>query len=788
MFIETRYFLRLSLRHLFKKQLGYTLINITGLAVGFATILIAGIYSYDELNYDRFHPNSERVYRLVVDWDGDGVKRNWARSSVPVGRVGDGDVPEIEQLVRVRKNPGTDLLTIANQSFYESQLLMVESGFFDLFGFKLMRGEINKVLSDKFSIVLNERTAKKYFGDQDPLGKVIRYDGRFDLTVTGVVKNPPTQSHIQFDCLLSFNLLDEMFSEGRLNHWGQFDHYTYLRTVERANTVDVETKMKTFLANQAPEWVNEKIILRLQPIHSIHLKSHRHSELSVNSSTSYSFVFITAAGLVLLLAIINYINLSAAIYMARTKEILMRKVLGSSKRNLLNTFITESIVLSITAMTLALLIMQFLLRQIGSVSGKDFGGAINFSVIGLALVIALITGLVSGIFPAVQLIKLQSFTTSILKKGKTSLSNIMILVQLAISSLLIIAMLGVSKQLSFMQSTSLGYKSDEVLIIPIKDRSQNSKYQTTINELGSISGVKSASFSSSTPGTNNSLTYTYKIQNANREEAAVSTVILDENYFDLYGIALKEGRFPDGKLTVGQAQIILNQAAVDFFELEEPIGKTVTGKVKGIIIGVVEDFQINSLHTPMEPLIMYNFLPTLRYVSVKPDSHFTPQVLDKITASWSSIYKNYPLEFSFLEDDNLRLYSFETGVLFSLDILVRIAVFIAAIGLMGHATLLRRRSAREYSIRKVLGGSSSVILLRIFKKFLPPLFIGSVVVISLGYWGLNLWLQNFAFRNSPNLAIYVLPILSMTILLILIVCGLLLKQLNQSPVKYLREM
>ena len=280
MFTASRYFLKLSLRHLFKRQLGYTLINIAGLAIGFVSFLAAGLYSYDELTYDRFHPDYENIYRLVVDWDGDGIKRNWARASVPTGRVADGSIPDIEQRVRIRKNSGTDLLTIDNTPFYEPQLLIVEQGFFDFFGFELKRGATERVLAEKYNVVLTESTSKRYFGDQNPIGKTIRYDSKYDLTVTGIAKDPPSQSHIQFDVLLSFLLLDEMFSESRLNHWGQFDHYTYMRISANTSQQEVETKMQGFLESSAPDWVNEKVTLKLQPIKSIHLESQRNSELT----------------------------------------------------------------------------------------------------------------------------------------------------------------------------------------------------------------------------------------------------------------------------------------------------------------------------------------------------------------------------------------------------------------------------------------------------------------------------------------------------------------------------
>jgi len=787
MLAKPLYFLRLSIRYLFRKNLVYTLINIVGLAIGFASFLVAILYSADELSFDDFHPNADQVYRLVVDWDGDGIQRNWASSSVPLGQVGDGFIPEITQRVRIRKNPGTDLITINDQSFYEPKLLMVEPAFFNLFGFTLETGDKEKVLSDKYSIVLTQETAKKYFGNQNPIGQIIRYDGQFDLKVTGIARNPPTQSHIQFDCLLSFELLDEIFPKSRLDHWGQFDHYTYVRLAENANVDLVESKMANYLSSQAPDWVSEKITLKLQPIKSIHLESTRQSELSPNSNKAYYLVFMSAAVLILLVASINYVNLSYATYLSRSKEMAMKKILGATKSGLLKGLIIESALISLSAMLLALFIVNLTIAEIGQITGKDFGQFHTPSFIFLTLSIGLITGLISGIPPALGLIKIQNHMAKLKSKPKSTMGHIMILIQLSVSSLLIMAMFAVTSQFNYLQNTSLGFNGARTLVIPIKDRSLNAGYQATVNEIKSISGIESASFSSTTPGTNNALTYTYSISGTDRNDIALTTVIADEFFYELYNIRLKAGRLPEIFAPGNEAQIVLSQAAVDFLDLKEPIGKTVSGKIKGTIVGVVEDFQVNSLHSKVEPIIMFNYLPTLRFVSVKISNGFDQATIASLAKVWDGKYEKYPMEYSFLEDDNLKLYSYEQGVLNSIYILVTIAIFIASIGLVGHATLLRRNKAREYSIRKILGASSWAILTGSVKRIIPLFLIGAGITALIGYAGINSWLQSFAYRPSLGLFVIVIPLLAVLVLFLSIMGGLLLSQANKNPTRYLKE-
>lgn len=785
MLAKPLYFLRLSIRYLFRKNLVYTLINIVGLAIGFASFLVAILYSADELSFDDFH--ADQVYRLAVDWDGDGIQRNWASSSVPVGQVGDGFIPEITQRVRIRKNPGTDLITINDQSFYEPKLLMVEPAFFNLFGFTLETGDKEKVLSDKYSIVLTQETAKKYFGNQNPIGQIIRYDGQFDLKVTGIARNPPTQSHIQFDCLLSFELLDEIFSKSRLDHWGQFDHYTYVRLAENTNVDLVESKMANYLSSQAPDWVSEKITLKLQPIKSIHLESTRQSELSPNSNKAYYLVFMSAAVLILLVASINYVNLSYATYLSRSKEMAMKKILGATKSGLLKGLIIESALISLSAMLLALFIVNLTIAEIGQITGKDFGQFHTPSFIFLTLSIGLITGLISGIPPALGLIKIQNHMAKLKSKPKSTMGHIMILIQLSVSSLLIMAMFAVTSQFNYLQNTSLGFNGARTLVIPIKDRSLNAGYQATVNEIKSILGVESASFSSTTPGTNNALTYTYSISGTDRNDIALTTVIADEFFYELYNIRLKAGRLPEIFAPGNEAQIVLSQAAVDFLDLKEPIGKTVSGKIKGTIVGVVEDFQVNSLHSKVEPIIMFNYLPTLRFVSVKTSNGFDQATIASLAKVWDGKYEKYPMEYSFLEDDNLKLYSYEQGVLNSIYILVTIAIFIASIGLVGHATLLRRNKAREYSIRKILGASSWAILTGSVKRIIPLFLIGAGITALIGYAGINSWLQSFAYRPSLGLFVIVIPLLAVLVLFLSIMGGLLLSQANKNPTRYLKE-
>lgn len=782
------YFLKFSFRVLFKRNLAITLINIGGLAVGFASVLLTYLYTYDELTYDRFHPNYERVHRIVVNWNGDGVIRDWARSSPPIGALIRDYMPEVEEVVRVRKNPGTDLLTVGQVPFYEPNLLIVESGFFNLFGFRLKEGSPESVLADKYSIVLTENIATKYFGDENPIGQVILYDNTYELTVTGIAENPPTNSHLNFGCLISFELLDEMFSERRRTHWGQFDHYTYARLAPDVDLAEVNVKLKSFLVDNAPPWVPEKMYLSLQQVHSIHLESDRKSELSPNSDVKYPMMFITAAILILIVAMVNYVNLSVAIYLRRKKEITMRKIMGSSKRMMITNFLAESLIICLLSMGLALVIIWILLPEISYETGKDLMPQDAFVFIISALLFSSLIALLAGVVPSLHLVSsLNVVLQTKLVQQRKLVRNLMIAIQIAISTGLITGMLVVTEQLSFLYNASLGFDVRNVLVIPVKDRSNNDKYPTTTNRLSEIPGIQTASYSSSTPGSNTTLTYTYTFKGAGRGETPMSVVIMDEHFIDLYNIKLHTGRLPSGNIEKDQAEIVINQSAVELLGLDNPIGTAVTGKIKGTVVGVVEDFQTSSLHASMEPVIMYNYLPTLRFVSVKLDGKYTDKTISDLSETWSSIYPNYPLEYTFLSEENRSLYSFENGVRLSLNYLVPIAIFVAVIGLLGYTMLLGEEKAHEFSIMKVLGGSQTDILKHSLRRVIIVSIASGLVISGLSYMLIEQWQANFAYHQDPDLWVLLLPPAAMVSLIVMIMSILLSLQLKQSPLKYLRQ-
>ena len=308
-----RSFLQLSIRNLFRKNRLFTFINISGLAIGLASVLLVSLFVYDEYNFDRFHKNADRIYRIVLDFTSEeGNTVNWARTSAPIGKYLQGAYPEIESVVRLRKNPGSDLLSNEETKFYEERIFFADSTYGNVFDLKLRKGNPSLALKGKNSIVITEALGRKYFNNQDPIGKTLRFNNKIDLKVTGIMDEMPESSHFRADAFITFSSLDDLLGEKRLTHWGWMDHHTYILLTKGATPEQVEAKFPDFIKNNAPEWVSKNEKLSLQSLVSIHLHSDRKDEVTPNSHESYSYLLGTIALFILLMACANFINLSTA--------------------------------------------------------------------------------------------------------------------------------------------------------------------------------------------------------------------------------------------------------------------------------------------------------------------------------------------------------------------------------------------------------------------------------------------------------------------------------------------
>lgn len=783
-------FFVISYRKLFHKDRLFTFINVSGLAVGITCIILVALFVQEEYNYDKYHKNADRTYRLVVDFINEGNVTHWARSSAAIGHYMQGYYPEVEQVLRIRNNPGTDLLTFEENSFYEDRIFFADSSLFKIFDFKLSRGDEAKALSDNHSIVITEKLARKLFQQKEAIGQSIRFNNMVDLKVTGIMEEIPGNSHFIADAFITFSSLYELFGENRLMHWGQFDHHTYLLLSHNASPDVLEEKFSDFIKTFAPAWVAEKEKFFLQPLTSIHLHSHRKDELSTNSDENYAYILGTIALFVLIMAVANFINLSTATQAARLKEVNIRKILGAGKNDLSLYFMVESLLISLSALAIAILLAWWVLPYFNQLTDRQISLLWNPGLTGLCVITVFIIAILAGLFPAMQ--SNQTHFTSLNKlsvggKSRAGLRKALITFQFSISILLIAATWIVSVQLNYLESSQVGFDGNNVLVVPIKDRSGNSRYNTIVNEIAQLPSVEQVSFGSSTPGSNNSFTYTYTFLSSDLGEQTLSSFIVDEHFIDLYDIKLLEGRVFNPDYTDTLTEILINEAAVKHFKLNEPIGQQVTGKVKGKIVGVVSNFNHTSLHDGFSPLIIYPFTPTFRFVSIKLKAGEERLAIAELEKHWPQFFPGFPMEYAFLADQIKQLYSAEKLLSEAYQYFAVIALIIAGIGLIGLSGFMMERKRKEISIRKVFGGSVQQIILWVYTDFLGVIVISTLLAWAIIYIWSEQWLGSFAYKIALSPLYFIWPVIIMVFVLLLSTGLQTMAAAKTNPAENLRE-
>lgn len=785
-----RSFLLLGMRNLFRKNRLFTFINIFGLAIGLACLFLISLFIYDEYHFDSYHKKADRIHRIVLDFSEEGNTVNWARTSAPIGQYLKGAYPEVENVVRLRKNPGTDLLARDDVKFYEERVFFADSTLFDLFDITLSHGNAGSALRDKNSVVITEALARKYFNNDDPIGKSLRLNNVADLKVTGIINEMPANSHFVADAFITFASLDQFMSEKRLSHWGWMDHYTYVLLAPEAKPEQLQSKFPEFIKKNAPEWVSEKEKLYLQPLKSIHLHSDLKDEITPNSRENYSYVLGTIALFILLMACANFINLSTATLTTRFKEISVQKVLGASRLHLSAYFWIESVLICTAALTASVVLAFIAEPYFNASTGKQVSVLSSQWLIAPAIVLTAIIGFLSGIIPTIQTTRLNILSMSRPSKNimsKSGMRTTLITFQFCISILLIAATWVVSNQFNFLKSSRFGFTSDNVIVIPVKDRSQNEKHTTFVNEIGQLPGVFKASYSSSIPAINNAYTYTYTFSGSESGEQTMAVFLVDENFFDLYKVKLKEGRFPDLQRKDTLADVILNEAAVKQLHLSEPIGQLVSGQVKGRVVGIVEDFNFATLHAAIQPMIMYAFHQNFRFVSVKLDAGDVHKQLAALDKKWQELYPGYPLEYYFVDGKIQQLYATEsrlTGAYTSFSI---IAIIIAGIGLVGLTTYLLNRKLKEISVRKVFGSSTTQLVGLIYSGYVKVILIATLIAWALGYYWMSQWLSSFAYRTELRNLYFIVPAVIMVLILLLTTGLQTIKASRTNPIENLRD-
>ncbi len=790
---------KIAWRNLLNNKI-FSAINIFGLAIGLACCILMFLFIQNELGYDKFHDNAKNLYRVTSIADGTNGKTNLAVTPsawVPLMKK---DYPGIKNYARLLKDEKVLVGEAGKEHSVVKNLLFADSAFFDIFSFKLLKGNPAKALGQPNTIVLTEQAAKKYFGKIDPIGKTLEatttFAPTFNVQVTGIVSEPPANSHIKFDALISMSTLGDIS-----NLWAYHMYHTYVVLADGASKNSMEAKLKSFSDKYITDNPNAdgKQEIHLQPITDIHLHSQMVGELEENGDITYVYIFSGIALFVLLIACLNFMNLSTVRSLKRAKEVGLRKVVGAEKQQLMKQFLGESILVSFFALILSLVIAVIMLPVFNNLSGRslhiNFGTNYNF-IFALILLTAFV-GILSGIYPAsvlssfnpVEVLK-GSFQKSI--KGN-ALRKVLVTLQFVISIGLIASTILVHRQLQFIQNKKLGFDKEKVIVVTIEKNGDPKKLEALKTSLINTPGVISASAASTIPGTKIPVNLIHDESSAAKENHSMQMLFTDHDFVKTMQMKLIAGRdFSKSFATDENEGFIVNNEAVKQAGWKTPkdaIGKSFQWVMPdqvlktGKIIGVVEDFNITPLKSAVQPLVMHILPRRFQYLYIRLNSNNANSKVEKIFKDFN---KEQPFEYTFLDDTINAMYASEKKLGKIFGYFSGLAILIACMGILGLSIYSTQQRIKEIGIRKVLGATPVNIVKELSKEFLKPVFIAAFIASPIAWFGINKWLDGFAYKANISPWVFVLAGAIALLIALLTVSFQAVKAALSNPVKSLR--
>jgi putative ABC transport system permease protein len=787
---------KIALRNLWRHR-GFSFINITGLAIGITACFFIFTYVAFELSYDKFNTKADRIYRLVTDIKTPSETINTEVTSWAFAPNIKADFPEVESFVRI--SGGSFLVRKDNVKFQEEKTIFADSTLFKIFDFKLLKGDPNTALSAQASIVFTESAAKKYFGDKNPVGQTVLITGdAIPATVTGIMKDMPANSQFKADMVVSMTTLTKKFNAGLENQWGNYGAVSYLLLKPGTNAKALQAKFPAFMEKRnGVEAKKQQMFatLFLEPLKDVYLKSTRGGQETGSMNNVYIFSII--AVFILLIACINFINLTTARSVERAKEVGIRKVVGAAKSELAGQFIGESVVLCLIAFLITVALSALLLPVFNQLAGKVVSPGIFSSAWPVIILLgtAVGIGLLAGIYPAMVL---SSFKPVLVLKGRFSTSTkgsllrkTLVVTQFTISIFLIIGTIIVYNQMDFMQNRDLGFSKDQMIVLDTNGDPAKEAFKQAVQ---SLPGVKSTSLSSSIPGGGNAGAYS-EIENkkGDLQIANLDLYFVDFDYLNQFKIKMVAGRgFSRDFLATDTAQaMILNEEAVKLFGYSTPeqaIGRRFKqwGR-EGKIVGVMKNFHFRSLQEKIKPLSMRVELRNLNLVSVKVAGGNVKGTLAAIEAKWKELIPARPFSYFFLDEFFDRQYRAEQRfgkLFFNFAIL---AIFISCLGLLGLASYSTYQRTREIGIRKVLGATTSGIVNMLSKDFMKLVAISFVIATPLAWYFMHKWLENFAYKIDIQWWVFLLAGVLAMVVAISTISFQAIKAALSNPVKSLRS-
>lgn len=799
-----RNYLKIALRNL-RRQFFYASLNVLGLSLGIASVLLILLYVTDELSYDRFYPQADRIVRIaVVDETMGNEESRLALTPDAVAGAVQREISEVVAATRIYRSWET--VRYGEKVFVEREWQYTDSSFFSVFGYELIEGDPSTALQTPHTVVLVESVARKYFGAKPALGKTLLVGReRTPYRVTGVMEAPPTQTHLEFTMLAS--ILSTEAGPGE--DWGSYALYTYARLAKGATA----TALKERLRQLADKYVRPSLAqdygiyleddqktedffyFYVQPIVDIHLRSDLLYDMSQNGSIQNIYVLSAIAIFILVLACINFMNLSTARYMNRAKEVGIRKTLGSPRRKLILQFLAESILLSAFATVLAIFWVLAALYPFATLADKSFSftSLLQPQIIGATLFVMLVVGLLAGSYPALYL---SSFRPAeVLRGGRLSsassstIRHALVIFQFAMSIALTICTLLVYQQLMYTRAKQLGFDKENVLIVANADQlsldvstfMRNLEQQATVQQATAstsvIPGISEATLFRK-PGSDQNYLLTY---------AAV-----DENFIDTYGMAMLEGRNFSSDYPADTARVIINETAQRTFELDDPIGSSLAYQYEGEevpyeVVGVMKDFHYESLHYSVQPMAFFldDQIPT--FVSVRLGPGDPQRAVETVENAWKSAAPGVPFEYSFLDEDYDDLFKAEQRLSRVFTVFTVLAIIIACLGLLGLAAFSAEQRTKEIGVRKTMGASSLSVLILLSKDFTRLVLIAFVIAIVPAYYAMQRWLDSFAYHTDIGIGTFALAGLVALLVAWITVSYQSWRAANTNPARLLRN-
>lgn len=771
-----RNYLIVALRNM-KKQKFFAAINVAGLATGISVCMLIWLYVSDELSYDKFHRDYRNMYRVALRGRLAGQEFNTANTSVPLGPAMLTDIPGVEEMVRIFPVGSVSGVAFRYEDHIhsETKVFGADSNFFSFFSFELLKGDVKTALREPNSVVITESLAKKYFGNDEPIGKIIIIgNDKWPCKVTGVTRGAPSNSHIQFNAILSYLTIEKTLWHG----WSGNSMFTYIRKNPNTSEESINEGLTELVRKHVGKELEEglgisfdeflkqggKYSYVVYPMTDSHLYSEYEGDMEPPSDIQYVYIFSAIGLFMLLIACINFMNLSTARSAGRAKEVGLRKTFGSLRPQMIAQFLSESLVYSIVATILAFAVAYLVMPFFNELSGKQLSAANLFtpSFLGITLLLIVMVGILAGSYPAFYL---TSFEAVDVLKGKLragakskGVRSILVVFQFAVSAFLIVATIVVYRQLSYMQNKDLGLDRYQVIQISNSRRLGNNQ-KAYRQEVEKIPGVELASFTSNIfPGVNN--TTVFRVRSKNSDYLA-GKYYADYNHLELLRLHLKEGRFFSPDYATDSSAVVLNEAAVKEFALDNPLESYIIDFNEGTdtlrVIGVVSDFNFESLRNNVRPLVI-RLADVSRNLMVRYTGN--PQaVVAQLEQNWRKLGEGEPFSYTFLDEDFDMLFRAELRMRNIFMVLAGLTLFIACLGLFALAAFTTEQRTREIGIRKVMGAPVANIVLLLTREFTFLVAISLVPALLLGWYFSSRWLQDFAYRISIGPEVYLISAL-----------------------------